>query len=200
MKPFSEFVPYRKRPLCFCDVETTGNQPGYHEITEIAFIHDKKGSLCLQIAPQHLDRADPEALRVSNFNTSDWADAPEFKAVASRIADFLEGVTIIGHNFVGYDAPMIRGNFDMVGLGHDHLFRDIIDTQMLARLFLVPIGLNRLSMEACRKFFNRSYDGAHGAYDDAIFAKELYFDIMNNLKWHGKKEGKRIQEVMFEIE
>ena len=195
---FEKFVPYRDRPLCFSDIETTGRTPGYHELTEIAFLHETKGTLCLQIAPEHLDRAEPEALRVSGYNSSDWAGAPTFKAAAPQIVEYLEDATLVGHNFAGFDAPMIKGNFEIVGLNLGKLLRDIIDTQTLARIFLVPLGLNLLSMKACRKFSGRSYEGAHSAFEDAGFAKDLYWDIMNNLKWHGKKDGKRIQESMFE--
>lgn len=197
MKAFRPFKPYRDRPLCFFDAEGTGTVPGYHEVTELAFHHEKKGGFAIQIAPQHLDRAEPEALRVSNYNTSDWAEAISFKAAVPKILEYIEDATIVGHNIWGYDVPMIKGEFEMASLDYGHLFRDIIDTMMLARLFLVPLGLNRVGLGSCMKFIGEEYNDAHNAYSDTIYCKKLYQYIESNLKWHGKKDGKRIQEDLF---
>lgn len=197
MRDFKRFVPYRDRPLVYADVETTGRTPGYHEISEIGFLHEKKGPLCIQIAPQHLDRAEPEALKISRYNKSDWIDARPFKDVAPRIAEYLEDATVIGHNFMGFDVPMIHGNFEMAGLDSSGLLRDVIDTMALARQFLVPLGLNQLKLEACMKFMGESYEGAHSVYEDCIFTKKLHTFITGNLKWHGRKDGKTIQEDLF---
>ena len=198
MRIFSQFVPYRDRPLCFCDIETTGVEPGVHEVTEIAFKHDKLGSWSTTIQPEHLDRAQPEALQKSRFNTVDWVGAPSFREVAPRITEFVTGATIIGHNFIGFDAPMLMGNYKMCGLTHRGLFRDIIDTMMLARTFLVPQGLKLINMEACRKFFGRPYEGAHAAWEDCVFAEELYHDIIDSLRWYDKRKGETMQENLFD--
>ena len=197
MKQFRSFVPYRKRPFCFFDIETTGLKPGYHEITEIGFRHTEKGGLCLQIAPQYMERAEPEALQKSGYNTADWAEARPFKDNAAKIAEFLEDATIVGHNAAGFDVPFLKAEYESAGLDHDHLFRDVVDTQALARVHLVPMGLNLVRMEACMKFMGVEYVGAHNAYEDAVFAEKLYQFITENLKWHGHREGKRIQEALF---
>lgn len=189
--------PYAERSLCFFDIEGTGVKPGYHEVIEIGFIHSEKGSLCIQILPAHLGRAQPEALKVSRYNSADWAEAISFTAAAPTIAEFCGGSTVIGHNICRYDIPMLVGNFEMVGLSHDNLFRDAIDTMILARTFLVPLGLKSLSLKACMEYMSESYDGAHNAYNDAGFAKKLYEFIVGNLKWHGKQNGKQIQESIF---
>jgi len=181
---FAKFIPYRDRPLCFCDIETNGTKAGHHQMIEFAAKHEKLGSWSTQIQIMHPDRSDPEALRI-----------PTFKQVAPKIAEFLTGSTIIGHNFIGFDAPMIRGTYDMLGLGHGEMLRDIIDTMMLARTHLVKEGLNLLNMKACRKFFGKGYEGAHTAYEDAEFAEELYNDIMGGLRWVGHKGP--IQESLF---
>ena len=198
MKQFRRFKPYRDRHLCFLDIETTGVKPGYHEITEIGLRHSEKGGLCLQIAPQHIKRAQPEALQISGYNTADWAEAKPFKNVASKITEYLEDATIIGHNAAGFDVPFLRCEYEAIGLDHDELFRDVIDTMALARTFLVPLGLNLLSMKSCMGFIGVEYEGAHNAYEDTIFAEKLYRYITENLKWHGRqRDGKRIQEKLF---
>ena len=196
MRSFRRFIPYRDRHLCFFDVETTGTKPGYHEVTEIGFRHTKKGGLCLQIAPQHIARAEQEALKISGYNTADWAEAKSFRHEVSKITAFIEDATLIGHN-APFDVDMLKGEYDAAGLDHDELFRDVIDTKALARQFLVPLGLNLLSLESCMKFIGVDYEGAHNAYEDAVFCEKLYRYITDNLKWHGRIKGKRVQEGLF---
>ncbi len=197
MRIFNNFVPYRERPLCFCDIETTGVKPEHHEVIEIAFKHEKLGSWSAQIMPQYLERAQPEALNISKFNVADWVGAPSFKNIAPKITEFVADATLVGHNLIGFDVPMIKGNYKICDLPYEGLFRDMIDTMVLARVFLVPEGLNQLNMESCRKFFGKSYERAHSAWEDCLFAEELYRDITSNLKWHGKRNGKIIQEALF---
>lgn len=197
MKPFRSFKPYRDRPLCFLDIETTGTRPGVHEITEIGISHTKLGSLCLQIAPQHLDRADPDSLRISGFNSADWVDADHFGICVPRLAPYFEDATIVGHNVAGFDIPFLKAEFESAGFDSGDFFRDVIDTQVLARQFLVPLGLKFVGLQACMKFIGVDYEGAHNAHEDTVFAKKLYDYIIGNLKWHGTKDGKHIQESIF---
>ncbi len=197
MNGFRPFKPYRYRPLCFYDVESNGTKFGEHEITEVGFRHSTKGNLCLQIAPESMETAEPKALSVSGYNSSDWADAPRFLEVAPKITEFLDGATVIGHNIWGFDAPMTKAVYEMHGLDHSHLLRDVVDTMVLARLFLVPLGLKLVGLGPCMKFIGEDYEDAHNAYADAVYCEKLYNFIMGNLKWHGKQEGKRIQEQLF---
>ncbi len=115
---------------------------------------------------------------------------------APKIAEYLEGTTIVAHN-APFDVSMLQGEYEMAGMDHGQLFRDVIDTQALARLFLVPLGLNLLNLESCMKFIGVEYKGGHNAYEDTVFAEKLYRYITENLKWHGRREGKRIQEALF---
>ena len=197
MQQFKRFVPYRDRPLCFLDVETTGVKAGYHEVTEIGLRHTTKGGLCLQIAPQHIERAQPEALKISGYNTADWANADPFKSVVAQITEYVEDATVIAHN-APFDVSMLQGEYERLGLDYGGLFRDVIDTMALARQFLVPLGLNLLKLEACMKFMGEKYEGAHNAYEDAVFCEKLDRFSTDNLKWHGRRDGKQIQEGLFE--
>lgn len=193
---FRTFVPYRKRPLCFLDTETTGTRAGYHEVTEVGIRHTTLGDICIQIAPQHLERAEYEALKVSRYNTADWADAKPFRSVIDRITPFLEDATIIAHN-AAFDVDMLKGEYDNLGRDRSHLFRDTICTMSLARTFFVPLGLNLLNMQSCMKFIGEDYDDAHYAFSDVVFVEKLYDYIKKNLKWHGKVNGKLVQEGLF---
>ncbi len=144
-----------------------------------------------------MDRADPEALRVSKYNSSDWADAITFADALPTIVEYVEDATIIGHNLWGYDVPMMRAEMDRLDFDHDHLFRDIVDTMILAREFLVPVGLKLVGLGACMKFMGEDYEDAHNAYADVLYCEKLYNFILKNLKWHGLRDGKQIQEGLF---
>lgn len=185
MRQFRQHVPYDRRPLCFFDIETTGLKPGYHEVTEVAFIHEKFGNLCLQIRPRHFDRAQEKALEISNYNEEAWADSEDFDKVAPKIIEFMEDVILVGHNAAGFDLPMIHGNFEIIGLDSSSISKAVIDTQVLALTHLVPQGLKLLNLKACMKFLSIEMEEHHAAYDDAHMTKCVYEGIMKKVMWTG---------------
>jgi DNA polymerase-3 subunit epsilon len=180
-------VPYRDRPLCFFDLETTGLEPGYHEVTELGFIHEKLGALCVRVMPRHLDRAQPEALQISRFKPDDWAGEPHLDKALPTIVKFMSDTILVGHNITGFDLPFLRADIEARKFNTDFIPRACIDTQVLAASHLVKRGLNGLSLNACCKYFGISNDGAHNAYDDTMRTKLLYEALMNCLKWIGQE-------------
>lgn len=198
MKPlFPRRVPYASRPLIGIDVESNGLVPGFHELIELALAPKdrSKEPWVKRFRMRYPNRSQEQALKVAKYNKHDWADALDFVDCWEELTDQLNGATLIGHNIAGFDLPMLKGQALMLGLEKqlDEIRFDIIDTQMLARVFLVPEGLKSLSLKACRGFFGRSYEGAHGAFDDALMAVELYEDITSRVKYHGKPR----QESLF---
>jgi DNA polymerase-3 subunit epsilon len=180
-------VPYRDRPLCFFDIETTGLQAGYHEITEIAFIHERLGSLCMRIMPMHFDRAQEEALTISRFKPEDWAGEPHLDKALPTIVKYLEDTIPVGHNVMGFDLPFLRGDIRAKGFIDEFVPRASIDTQVLATSHLIKHGLNGVSLKACCAHFGISNEGEHSAYDDTLRTKMVYEAIMNCLKWIGRE-------------
>ncbi len=196
-RTYRPFKPYRERPLCFLDVEGTSTDTKRAEITEIGLRHSKKGAINIQVMPSDLGNADPESLKISRFNERDWSGAPNFKKAIPMFIDYIEDATIVGHNIYGYDMPLFQNEFDRLGVDRSNLFRDIVDTMSLARIFLVPLGLKRIGLESCMKFIGEPYKDAHNAHSDAYFSEKLYGYIMENVKWHGKIDGRNIQESLF---
>ena len=186
-------MPYARRPLCFLDIETTGIEPGHHEITELGFWHEKRGGWCIRIMPKYPDRFQPEARAISGYNDVDWAGAPRFEAVAAKAIEFMEDTILVGHNILGFDLPFIRAEYQSAGLASNQIPRvAVIDTQGLALTHLVPLGLKRLNLNSCCSFFDISNAGEHNAYDDALRTKAVYEKIMDGLRWTG---GKPQQEL-----
>lgn len=175
-------TPYIERPKVFVDIETTGLQPGHHEITEVAFHHEKLGPLCIQIKPEHPERWDEESRRISGYTMASWADAKLFKEAAAQIIEYLEGTIIIGHNILGFDLPFLEATFKMHGLESWRISEAVIDTRVLAMTHLIEDGLKAANLKACCKFFDISNDGEHRAYDDVLRTKALYEAVMNHVK------------------
>lgn len=198
MKPlYPRRVPYASRPLIGIDVETNGLAPGYHELIELALAPQDRNRdpWVKRFKMRYPKRSQEEALKVAKYNRHDWSDAQDFSDSWEEFAALINGTTLIGHNIAGFDLPMLKGQALLLGLDKqlDEIRFDIIDTQILARVHLIPEGLKGLSLKACRGFFGRSYEGAHGAYDDALMAVELYEDIVSRVKYHGKPR----QESLF---
>jgi DNA polymerase III epsilon subunit-like protein len=190
-------VPYASRPLIGIDIETNGLKAGYHEIIELALAPLDKSQTpwVRRFKMRYPKRSQDQALRVAKYNADDWSDAVDFEECWHEFEQIISGATLVGHNAANFDHSMIKGQALMLGLDErlDAIRYDIIDTQMLARTFLVSEGLKSLSLKACREFFGKSYEGAHAAYDDAVMALELYEDILSRVKYHGKPR----QESLF---
>jgi DNA polymerase III epsilon subunit-like protein len=168
------FVPYRNRPRVFFDVETTGLIPGFHEITELAFLHDEMGPWSVRVAPKHMDRAHERALAVSRYNEKDWAGALPIEEVWEAICVRLEDTIIIGHNVAGFDLPFIKGEARMKSLPTERISRAWEDTLGLAMTHLVPRGLRSVSLASCCEHFEISNEGQHHAYEDVLRCKAVY--------------------------
>lgn len=168
------------KPLCFLDTETTGLKPGYHEVIEIAIVRVDPASgaedtLYTRIKPQHIDRADPIALRVNGYQPSEWAEAPTMSEIGNRIVEFLDGGILVGHN-VAFDEFMIRADLESAGVPGKIPYHKV-DTVTLAYEHLAQKGLESLSLDAIRRFLGWETEGAHRATKDVEDCRRL-FDLL----------------------
>ncbi len=173
-------MPLLQRPKCFLDLETTGTKPGYHEITEMGFVHDKLGEWSCRVSPKFMDRAQPVALEMQNYNPIDWEGAPTFDKVAGKFIQYTENTILIGHNLPGFDIPMAKGCFEMEGLSYGGISWSVVDTMTLAIVHLVPKGLKRLNLHSICDHLGISNEGEHSALADAHRVKEVYDKIIGN--------------------
>lgn len=164
-----------QKPICFFDTETTGLEPGRHEIIEVAIIRvlpeGNREVFTSKIKPARLSEASPKALEINGYTDDAWADAPAFSAVAERITGMLKGSVIVGHN-VGFDIGFLEAELKSHGLkgfGHHK-----VDTMTLAYEHLAPLGLESLALDKIRDFLGWSKDGAHTALFDAETCERLY--------------------------
>lgn len=173
------------KAICFLDTETTGLDPQQAEVIEVAVIRrEPDGTLarlkCAEarfhtlIKPERIEDAHPKALEINGYaaDPSRWDDAPTMAEVGDQIADFCRNSVICGHN-VSFDETMIAANFKWAGVRRRIPYHKI-DTITLAYEHLIPMGLERVGMDAIRDFLGWSKDGAHTAMKDAEDAMSLY--------------------------
>lgn len=72
---------FSERPIAVTDLEFTGLDPDRHEIIEIGLVVLDPHTLEtlreweIYVAPQHMERADPEALKIAGYAPTAWHDA-----------------------------------------------------------------------------------------------------------------------------
>ena len=174
-----------RRQIAFLDLETTGLYPGTHEIIEAAVI---KGEhiFHVYVRPDRIEVAQPEALKLNGYNPKEWESGVSQKYLAQKLACILEDCIIVGHN-PRFDVEFIECLFEehAVPIGID---RRAVDTMTLAYLYLVPLGLDSLSMDSIRSFMGWEVRAKHNALDDAKDVQRLYniFSSPNRFGWYIK--------------
>ena len=125
------------------DVETTGFQPAYDKILEVAIlVYDGK-----QILDRFATLINPEIKIPSNIarmlgiDVSAFTDAPQFYEIARRIVEMTEGKIIVGHN-VRFDHAFLKREFRSLGY---RFHRKQLCTLRLSRTLLPALPTHRLS-------------------------------------------------------
>ncbi len=152
----------RERRLAFVDTETTGLDPLFHEVIEIgcilaefrsdlfgAPILEKIGEREWKLIPEHIDRADPQALRINRFQERDWGAALSKATALEEFSTFARGSALVAQNvtfdwsFLLHEARRAKvdleraffGKYDLASFAIGRLFPRIeLQSYSLARL------------------------------------------------------------------
>lgn len=95
---------FRDRPLLFVDLEMTGLDPTVHEIIEIgALVVDGrtlevKQEYEAKVVPEHIETADPEALKINGYKAQDWKQAQPLEQVITTLNTIAPGAMVVGWN------------------------------------------------------------------------------------------------------
>jgi len=157
--------------LVFVDVETTGLNPAYHEIIEIALV-SKDFTYHRKIIPEMIEHADPFAMKLNGYCPEKWSEAITAKQLILEIQYLLKNVTLAGHN-VSFDIEFLEETYTRYGKIFN-LKRRRIDTVTMAYEHLYPLGLQSLSLDAIRDFLDWSKEGSHTALKDAQDSRRLF--------------------------
>lgn len=190
--------------LASVDLETTGTQPGYHEIIQIAIQpldinyerHPTLGYFECYVRPLHPGRAEPDAMRVNHLSLEDLESAAHPDEVQDALIDWsstmgfpLERKFIpVVHNWA-FEASMLKAWLGVPLV--DHLFNGVArDSQALA------VGINDMAAAQGRELpfkevnlkwlsnhFGITNSRPHDALCDAVAGASLYgaltkFDVL----------------------
>jgi DNA polymerase-3 subunit epsilon len=171
------YLQIHQKPRVYVDVETTGLDPQRHEIIEFAATKDDGSFYETKIEPQHINRAEQEALDINGYTEALWADASKMDEVAPLIQEFLTDCVIVGHN-VRFDMGFIAVMFKQANI-RIHLDHHLVDTVTLAYEHLVPVGLQSLSLRKICEFLGIPPEpDVHRAMNGARCAQQVYHKLV----------------------
>jgi DNA polymerase-3 subunit epsilon len=170
-----------QQALAFIDVETTGFDPEIAEVIELGVVIAKLkdgelvviDQLDLKIRPEHLETADPQALRINGYNEVDWLFAVELKEAMKLFADKTDGAIFVAHN-VTFDYGFINQAFKKTEVENKMHYQKL-DTISLAFAVLHDNDdMNKLSLKALTEYYEIENKKAHSAFADAYATYELF--------------------------
>ncbi|MBM2845783.1 MAG: polymerase epsilon subunit [Bacteroidetes bacterium] len=99
-------------PLAIVDIETTGGNPVYNRIIEIAVIRIEQGrAIRTYQSLVHPERFIPPTIEhLTGIRNEDVATAPRFRSVANNILEILDGAVFVAHN-ARFDYGFLRAEF-----------------------------------------------------------------------------------------
>lgn len=187
------------------DTETTGLDPGHHEICSLsAVILDKNWKLKakghMNLMPDHWDRAEPAALKINGIDPNTWKATHGSNAESiEKMYAFIdknkrknEKIIPIGHN-IGFDTAFLKALVKKTGHTWRFHYHEI-DTISWTYLWAAITGedVKNYSLKACCSRFGIKNDDAHTASADAIATMQLALETINDLKFRIKSGQKGI--------
>jgi DNA polymerase-3 subunit epsilon len=104
-----------RSPLAIVDIETTGGNPLYHRIIDIAVIRMEEGKVVEEFESLvNPDRfVHPSITQLTGITTEQLEEAPSFRRIARSIHRLLDGALFVAHN-ARFDYNFLRYEFGRV--------------------------------------------------------------------------------------
>lgn len=194
-------VTVNENVLAAMDVETTGKDPFYNEICQIAIVTldchlNPVRHFYSNVRPGFMDRLHPKAVETHGLTREILMDAPSQEEVAESVWEWFQDLNLapgkrlipLVHN-AQFDIPFLQKFF-----GED-LFAEIIgyptrDTQALVSAIMDKAAFNgtkipftRANLGTCCETLGVSLDGAHDALADALATARVYRALMAQGAW-----------------
>lgn len=182
----------KKSDLAFIDLETTGLDPDKHEIIEIGCIvarPPEKGArpegselkiiseLELKVKPEHLETAEPEALRINGYSDAEWLFAVSLEQALTALAEKTDGAMMISHN-ITFDWPFLQRGFAATKVRNRlHGVRLDLLSMAFAKLHSRD-EVQRFNLRALGEHFGIKNERAHSALADTRAALEIYKKLL----------------------
>ena len=181
----------RTTDLAFVDIETTGLDYRVNEIIEIAVVRvrqtwskdqkpvfEKILEWSAKIKPQHLEVANPAALRVNGYIPSEWTENIPLEDALKEFAEKTDGAIMVAHN-VAFDSSFLEEQLARHKIKNKmHYHR--LDTVSIAFAKLAEhTEIGRYSLGELCKYFGIINENAHSALSDARADFELFKKLMD---------------------
>lgn len=173
----------KKHRLAFFDIETTGLDHNQHEIIEMGLVlTDVNPTKVLteweaKVKPLHLERAEPEALRINRYNPADWLFALDLKPALEALMEKAADATIITHN-ITFDWAFLQAALAQTGVPNRlHFHRLDLMSIAYAKLYKDP-RVERFSLRSLAEYFNITNERAHAALADTQTAYQIFLRLM----------------------
>ena len=171
------------RPLAITDCEMTGLDPRRHEIIEIGLVlaHPRTldiiDTLDVKVKPEHIETADPDALKINGYNEGDWKDALTLQVALAQYATKTANGIFTAQN-VSSDWSFIDAAFEKTQLWN-RLDYHRIDTFAIAWAKLRHSGLKEFNLVSIAEFLGVPKEPLpHRAINGAMCAYEIYKKLM----------------------
>jgi DNA polymerase-3 subunit epsilon len=172
----------RKHNFAFVDIEATGLNLIKHEIIEIGVVLttpelEVVEEFELKIKPEHIEDADPVALKVSHYDKNDWVKAISLPEAMKIFSEKVKDCIMVGHN-VAFDSGFLEYAFNKTGFSNSMHYHKM-DTVSIAwaKLHRDP-ELEHFSLRELCVRFGIENKKAHTALSDARATFELYKKLM----------------------
>jgi len=171
-----------EKPLVVLDLETTGIWVGKDKIVEIGMIRlTPEGE-----SSEYLQRVNPgipipaRVSEIIGISDADVKDAPNFKAVAPAVLDFIGEADLGGFNVERFDLVLLEREFYEIGIKFDWRTRTVYDAQKVYHLH------EKRDLTAAFSFYcGKELVNAHSAMGDADATLEI---LQSQIKKYGDAE------------
>jgi len=156
------------------DIETTGLDPYFDEIVEIAAIKVENNQVqeTFQTLVKPNKKIDDFISELTGITNEMVEDAPKIQTALLQFLEFLGDAIILGHN-VHFDINFLYDNTKLYF--EKDLANDFVDTLRLSRRFFRDVENHKLITLA--NYFKLSTDGYHRALTDCYITLDLYNKI-----------------------
>jgi DNA polymerase-3 subunit epsilon len=165
--------------FAFLDIETTGLSPWFGDrICEVAIVATEgkriKGTYCTLINPER--PLSPGAISANALAETDLRSAPVFAEVADQVEKWLTDAIVVCHN-ARFDLQFLDSEYRRIN--RELQIPNLIDTLLVARQYF---DLPSYSLHSIADAFHLSTIKEHGAREDALNARSIFFAMLGSLK------------------
>ena len=164
----------RNKTFVVFDLETTGKNPAFDKIIEIAAFKIVDGSIKETfnsfINPHREIPEDITAL--TSITNEDVANAPSIEAVLPDFQKFVDNTILVGHNIANFDIPFLNQEGESVHIRFNHQYED---TYPLSKTYIKGLKNNKLVTLVA--YFGLKNDHPHRAYYDTLANAKVFMKI-----------------------